>query len=641
MKKAKKRLLYFGVPALLIIILIIWSSSSKPDVEYTTVAPVYGSLLQTVSETGTVKPIKELSLNFLNVGRIEDVFVSVGDEVLAGDMLASLDSSSLVLRRQEAEAALSIAQANYSKMLSGASSEAINIARRNLEQAQAAEQSARLDLEKTITSVAESVRQAEKTYQDLVAVSPSVLPPARQAVVSAEVALSNTKSSSEKNIENTKGSLVLALSDKLLTVRVGMNNVTKIFDDENAKNVLSAKNFIYKSETENAKNRVLASLPEFEDLLSKARTSGDSSELLQASNLLASILFNAANVFDLSYLMLENSVVSSSFTQAHLDNYKALMISESAKVSAAANAIEAATQAYRGAILSYDTSVSAAQSSLDQAKNSLQNAITNASNALNNARLSAEQQHLAAASRVDNASKQVAVARAQYDNTVAPASAQDRQLALAQVSQAQAALDNIDKQIEDMSLLAPMDGIITAVNFRAGEQFGSAGLPMVRMLVDNSFEIEVDIAESNISKVRVGNSVEITLDAFSDDIKLEGFVSFIEPAQTLIGGVVYYRVTIEFSDIAELSAVLEANELSLKSGMTANAVITTESKDDVLSVPSRAIVERNGSRVVRVLRGDDYEEVFVEVGLRGDNGLTEIRGEITENDEVVTFIREK
>ncbi len=641
MKKAKKRLLYFGVPALLIIILIIWSSSSKPDVEYTTVAPVYGSLLQTVSETGTVKPIKELSLNFLNVGRIEDVFVSVGDEVLAGDMLASLDSSSLVLRRQEAEAALSIAQANYSKMLSGASSEAINIARRNLEQAQAAEQSARLDLEKTITSVAESVRQAEKTYQDLVAVSPSVLPPARQAVVSAEVALSNTKSSSEKNIENTKGSLVLALSDKLLTVRVGMNNVTKIFDDENAKNVLSAKNFIYKSETENAKNRVLASLPEFEDLLSKARTSGDSSELLQASNLLASILFNAANVFDLSYLMLENSVVSSSFTQAHLDNYKALMISESAKVSAAANAIEAATQAYRGAILSYDTSVSAAQSSLDQAKNSLQNAITNASNALNNARLSAEQQHLAAASRVDNASKQVAVARAQYDNTVAPASAQDRQLALAQVSQAQAALDNIDKQIEDMSLLAPMDGIITAVNFRAGEQFGSAGLPMVRMLVDNSFEIEVDIAESNISKVRVGNSVEITLDAFSDDIKLEGFVSFIEPAQTLIGGVVYYRVTIEFSDIAELSAILEANELSLKSGMTANAVITTESKDDVLSVPSRAIVERNGSRVVRVLRGDDYEEVFVEVGLRGDNGLTEIRGEITENDEVVTFIREK
>ena len=180
---------------------------------------------------------------------------------------------------------------------------------------------------------------------------------------------------------------------------------------------------------------------------------------------------------------------------------------------------------------------------------------------------------------------------------------------------------------------------LPAVNFKAGEQF-SGSLPMIKMLVDNSFEIEVDISESNISKIKTGNPVEITLDAFSDELILNGVVSFIEPAQTLISGVVYYKVTIEFTNLAETAEKLNLEGLSLKSGMTANAVITTDSRDNVLSVPSRAIVERDSERIVRILRQGVYQEVLVEVGLRGDNGLVEIKGDIKEGDEIITFVKE-
>ena len=639
MKKARKKLLYFGLPILLLIIIVIWQGSKKPETEYTTVLASSGPLTQTVSETGTVKPIEEMSLNFLSVGKIADVLVSIGDEVEAGQILAMLDSSSLVLRKQEAEAALSIAQANYSKMLSGASYESISIAKRALEQAQASESAAKLDLEKTVKTVNENIRQAEKTYNDLIAASPTTMPAARQAVLSAETALENSEKTYLKTIDNTKGSLVLVLSDKLLTVRVAIDNVNKIFADDDVKNILSVKNFVYKSQTENAKNRVLDSLPSFEALLLTARGSESKTDLLAASDSLASILFETANVLDLSFLMLENTITSSSFSQAELDAYKSLIISQSAQISAASSALETASQAYKNANLNYETGMSAARSSVDQAKSALANATLSALNALNNVRLSAEQQHLAAATRLENASKALNLAQAQYNSTIAPASSQDRQLATAQVNQAQAALENIDKQIKDMSLEAPIHGVITAVNFKAGEQF-SGSLPMIKMLVDNSFEIEVDISESNISKIKTGNPVEITLDAFSDELILNGVVSFIEPAQTLISGVVYYKVTIEFTNLAETAEKLNLEGLSLKSGMTANAVITTDSRDNVLSVPSRAIVERDSERIVRILRQGIYQELVVEVGLRGDNGLVEIKGDIKEGDEIITFVKE-
>lgn len=641
MTKARKKLLYFVVPIIIIVLLIIWLGNRKPKAEYSTVPAVYGQLIQTVSETGTVKPIKELSLNFLNPGKIDSVLVKVGDEVLAGDVLASLDSSSLELRRQEAQAALSIAQANLSKTRTGASFETISISKRSLEQAQAAENAARLDLEKTIKTIKENIRQAEKNYNDLISPQPETLPASRQAVLSAQVSLENTEKTQKKAIENAKSSLVLVLSDKILTVRVAMDNIKKIFDDENTKNILSVKNFVYKSQTENSRNRVIDSIPAFELLLNRARNSNEQSDLLAAADSLSSILFNASLTLDSSYLMLENTITSSTFSQSQLDAYKSLMISQSAQISAAASALESATQAYRNANLNYTTSLASAQSALDQAKTALDNAILSAQNSLNNIKLNSEQQQLAAATRLENAVKNTNLAKAQYDNIVAPASYQDLQLVQAQVSQAEAALESINKQIEDLSLRAPVDGIVTAVNFKAGEQFSPSALAMVRMLVDNSFEIEVDISESNISKLKVGNRADITLDAFPDDLVLSSFVSFIEPAQTLISGVVYYKVNIQFNNLQEISEILEARSLSLKSGMTANVVITTDSRDEALIVPSRAIIERDGQRLVRVLEGDKYREVLVETGLRGDNGSTEIKGDIKEGDLIITFIREK
>lgn len=641
MKKGKKKLLYFGLPALIVVVLIIIFSSSKPKAEYTTAAVTLGPLVQSVSETGTVKPIKEISLNFLSTGRISSVDVKIGDSVSANQILASLDDSSLSLRRIEAEASLNIAEANLSKIKAGASVEAIAVSRRALDQALASEKSAASDLEKTQRTILENIRQAEKTYSDLISTAADTPTSYEQAVLSAKTSLENSKKTYQKGIDNAKSSLLLTLSDKILTVKVAMDNIYKILDDDDAKNVLGVMDSSLKSKVENDRLQVMKELPVLETAVAKAKSSGQEADIISAASALDSVLDQSSRLLDDAYNMLEKTITSSDFSQTELDTYKTLVISQNTQISTASSVLENATQAYKNALISYDTGVSASESSLAQAEVSLDNAITSARNNLNNIKLSSESQNLAAKAKLDAAEKAADLAQAQYNNTVAPARSQDLQLAEAQVSQARAALDNIVKQINDAKLLAPLAGIITEVNYEAGEQFGGgAATPMIKMLVDNSFDVEVDIAEANISKVKVGNSVDITLDAFPDDFVIKGVVSFIEPAQTVISGVVYYKVVIEFTDLAALQTELESRGLSLKSGMTANPVITTASRESVISVPSRAIIEEDGLKKVRLLVNEELQEVPVEVGLRGDNGLTEIISGVSANDTVITFVKE-
>ena len=142
-------------------------------------------------------------------------------------------------------------------------------------------------------------------------------------------------------------------------------------------------------------------------------------------------------------------------------------------------------------------------------------------------------------------------------------------------------------------------------------------------------------AEQDISKISVDDKVEITLDAFSDDVKFYGKVFSIEPAETVIQDVIYYNVTIscEFSD--------EYFD-KVKPGMTANVIITTVERDNVLTAPTRAIVNKNGEgKVLRILKNGIMQEIPIEVGIRGDEGVIEVLSGVEDGTEVVVYIKEK
>ncbi len=639
MKKIpKKRWLILFPMAAVIVILIILSGGKKTE-EYSTVEVVSGPLVQTVSETGTVKPVQELSLNFLSAGRISNIYVKIGDEVASGTPLAALDSASLAIKRSEAEAGLRIAEASLSKIIAGASLETVAVSRSEIEQAQANESAARTDLEKIKKTVAENIVQAEKTLRDLESTALSTPTPQEQAVVSATTALENTKKSNQKLVDNSRASLLLVLGDKILTGKIAMDNLYTLLEDDDAENVLGVKNSSTLSDTENSRIAALALLPTAESAVSRAKASGADYDINAAATAVRNFLSKANQSLNYAYSLLEATITWAQFTQAELDAYKTLISTQSSQVSAANTAVENSLQAYNNSQVGYETAVAAAEESLRQAQVNLDNAISSARNSLASLRLSGDQQIAAAQARLETASSAVLLARSRLASVSAPARAQDIALAEAQLNQAQASLASIDKQIADSILVAPLSGVVTQVNYESGEQFGVSGQPMVQMLADNNFEIELDISESDISKLKFGNSATITIDAFPEDLVLNGSVGFIEPAQTIIQGVVYYKVKVGFDDLAKTQEMLKARNLALKAGMTANVSITTEKRDNVLQVPARAVIEEEGRKFVRVLTGKEVVETPVSTGLRGDDGLIEITSGLKVGDQAITFIK--
>jgi len=223
---------------------------------------------------------------------------------------------------------------------------------------------------------------------------------------------------------------------------------------------------------------------------------------------------------------------------------------------------------------------------------------------------------------VDTAQAALELQQANYDSLVA----KPRDIDIAFY---QAALDQAIASRNKAIIYAPIEGVITKVNKKQGELISSAEA-MIEMLSPH-YEIDVDIPETDVVKLKTGNDVVITLDALGKDVEFVGSVLSIDPASTDIQDVVYYKVKVGISD---------NNAESFKSGMSADVLIKTNNKDNVLFIPSRAVLSRNDSneKYVRVLKDEAIEERTVELGLKADDGKVEILSGLSEGEEIVLKI---
>jgi HlyD family secretion protein len=195
-----------------------------------------------------------------------------------------------------------------------------------------------------------------------------------------------------------------------------------------------------------------------------------------------------------------------------------------------------------------------------------------------------------------------------------------------QVRQAEANVDLINNQISNNRIIAPNDGVITKIAYQAGEQ-AVPGQAVIGMIANNNFSIEIDVSETDIAKVKIGNKASVYLDAFGEDVEFEALVNFVEPAETIIQGVTYYKVKISFTP---------SGEREIKSGMTATAKIITDSRQNIVMIPARAVIEQANIKIVKTLKDQVVKENQVQLGMSGDNGLVEVISGIASGEEVIT-----
>ncbi|MDD5738444.1 MAG: efflux RND transporter periplasmic adaptor subunit [Candidatus Pacebacteria bacterium] len=221
---------------------------------------------------------------------------------------------------------------------------------------------------------------------------------------------------------------------------------------------------------------------------------------------------------------------------------------------------------------------------------------------------------------------------AQKDLLLKQAGATDEQLQSqdALVKAAKANANNISAQIAKAILKAPITGVVTLQNAKPGE-IAQAGAIMVSLISQAEFEIETNIPEVDVAKVQLGDNATVTLDAYGSDTKFQAKVTKIDPSETTLEGVATYKTTLQFTQKDE----------RIKSGFTANVDILTAQKENVIAVPYRAVITKNGDKVVKVVNDGKITETPVVLGLRGSDGNVEITQGITEGDKVITFEKSK
>jgi len=198
----------------------------------------------------------------------------------------------------------------------------------------------------------------------------------------------------------------------------------------------------------------------------------------------------------------------------------------------------------------------------------------------------------------------------------------------AQIKQSQAKIENVQAQLVKTVLKAPINGVVIKQEAKVGEIISLNAL-VVSIISETDFEIKSNVPEADIAKISLGNLAKVTLDAYSNDVEFDTKVTNINPAEKIIEGVATYQVTLSFIDKDE----------RVKSGMTADVNILTAKKKEILMIPSRTILKKNGDKFVKLLIEQEGEktinEVNIETGLRGSGGKTEIIKGLEVGDQVV------
>jgi HlyD family secretion protein len=128
----------------------------------------------------------------------------------------------------------------------------------------------------------------------------------------------------------------------------------------------------------------------------------------------------------------------------------------------------------------------------------------------------------------------------------------------------------------------------------------------------------------------VGNPAEIQLDAFASDVVFEGKISEIDPAETVIQGVIYYEGVIDF----------ENEDERIKSGMTSDIEILSAEKEEVLVLSPEAIQYEGDQPFVFTLENGEKKRKNIDTGIEGER-YVEIESGIEEGEEVVLYEKEK
>lgn len=190
----------------------------------------------------------------------------------------------------------------------------------------------------------------------------------------------------------------------------------------------------------------------------------------------------------------------------------------------------------------------------------------------------------------------------------------------ASVSQAQVALENAQNQLGYTKVRAEIDGVVSTCNVTEGSTVStqSAAMKIVNM---DKVKLAFNISDDAINRISVGSKASISISAASA-APYEGTVTNISPAadsQTML-----YPVEIYIDNV----------DHNIKPGMFASLKLVLDTKENTISVPLNAVIEKNDEKYVYTIDENNVaHKKVVETGIKNDTSIEIVSG--IENGEQV------
>jgi len=529
LNKYKKIIIILVAILLVVEIYLIFFKKDKLDFTISTVSR--GTVTQEISETGTIKKGEKIDLSFKSPGKVEKIYVKVGEEVKTGDSLAKLDSRQLSIQLNEAKASLDLYSAQFNKLLSGASLQEIQIV---------------------------------ETAKDNAEISS----------ISAQQSLTDIRLQAENSLASAYEDALNSLDDAYL----------KIYNSFNSADSIQRTYFVSNNQ---------------EDI-----------KVRENVGIISTAMSGAKSYLDVAKVSSKRSDTDTALSK--MKNYLSV-VSEALKIirenceaasyrDRVTSTEKTSLDTYRGYINTALTSIATSQQTISSTKTT------------NDYNINVAQARVSAAEGAFNS------AQNEYSRVTADPRQEDVDLYGAQVNQAKARVSLLESQISDTTLRSPTNGQIATIEKKEGEIVQGI---MITLLPSSPFEVRADIYEEDVVKMKVGNSVQISLVAFPNQI-FTGKVIEVDPAGKLIDGVVYYETKIDFDNVPE----------GIKSEMTADINIRTDMKENVLFVSGSAIQTVNGKNIVQVLEDKKIIDREVVIGLEGIDNMVEIISGLKEGEKI-------
>lgn len=559
--------------------------------EIRTQAVTKGSVIQSVAVSGSVAAMNQTKMSFKTSGKIAALYVSVGQQVTAGQPLAKLDTTDLEAALAQAQANLVSAQNNYNRTASttGDAQKALNQAR-------------------------------QQAAQDL-ATAQAALNKLTNNYATAKTNFSSFTDSATGGISSFQDSLN-TMQSQIDALIAEMSRIVGGGDTGDLRNALNAVSGANSPALQNARaNSVSLLSPALTDYQSARSALLSLVADFDAAAAAGSDTTNIANSFGLAQT--NYSIATSRLTSA-LDTTSSVLATVQSSVTTAQSSLNTQStkslhdpfDQWRADLATLYTLVGGQQQNVSTVKLKISQATTyvgTINDAIGGSIATATQNVTTTAQRGQQSidSAQTSLNSKPYDLSNSQAS----------VDNAAAAVDTAQNNLTNAVVTAPTSGVVASVASQVGE---TAANPFMVLANTTTLVLHGTLGESDVAKVKLGLVANITVDAVSTGSRMTGRVTSLDPVATIQSGVPVYGVDITI-DIANPA---------VKAGMTGTATVIIASKQGVLTVPNLAIRTTSGRRYLQILKDGEAVDTDAVFGIANDT-TTEVVSGVAEGDLVV------